>query len=128
MKSSQETKKKEPKICWNRASIEEKEDYKKRLVEKLKSIHHPNSLYTCRDTNCKDGHHLQSCDEYLMDILESIKEAAMESLPSSKLKTNRKKPLIMNWKEEIAPFRDKALFWSSVWMSAGKPKTMKCIR
>ena len=57
-----------------------------------------------------------------MDILESIKEAAMESLPSTKLKTDRNKPLIMNWKEEIAPFRDKALFWSSVWMSAGKPK------
>ena len=28
----------------------------------------------------------------------------------------------MNWKEDIAPFRDKALFWSSVWVSAGKPK------
>ena len=28
----------------------------------------------------------------------------------------------MSWKEEIEPFREKALFWNAVWKSAGKPK------
>ena len=122
MKNTQETKQKKPKICWSRASIEEKGEYKKLLEEKLNSIQCPGSLYTCFDTHCTNGHHLQGCDDYLMDILESIKQAATESLPVSEPKSNRKKPLIMNWKEEIAPFRDKALFWSSVWISAGKPR------
>ena len=28
---------------------------------------------------------------------------------------------ITKWREEIVPFRDKALFWHSVWQSAGRP-------
>ena len=57
-----------------------------------------------------------------MDILDCIKLAAKESLPSTSTRGRKSKPLIMNWKEEINPFRDNALFWNSVWISAGKPK------
>ena len=28
---------------------------------------------------------------------------------------------IPRWKEDIAPYKDNALFWNSVWNSAGKP-------
>ena len=28
---------------------------------------------------------------------------------------------ITKWRGEIVPFRDKALFWHSVWQSAGRP-------
>ena len=47
--------------------------------------------------------------------------SATESLPSTGSKSRRQKPLIMSWKEEIEPFRDKAIFWNCVWKSAGRP-------
>ena len=31
------------------------------------------------------------------------------------------KPNIPNWKNEIEPFRDDAIFWHSLWLSTGKP-------
>ena len=33
----------------------------------------------------------------------------------------KKKDLIPNWKDDIQPFKDTAMFWNAVWQSAGRP-------
>ena len=118
----QEKQNKSPKINWNKASGEDIGNYKCLLTRKLASINYPTALMECSDPHCKDEQHVHSCDTYILDILEAVKSAATESLPSTGVKSGRKKPLIMNWKEEIEPFREKACFWSAVWKSAGKPQ------
>ena len=122
VKSTPESKKSKPRISWRKSSDEEKDNYKILMTEKLSNIKCPTALSECCDPHCTDKEHLQIADTYLIDILEAIKEAAAESLPKTGTISIRKKPLIMDWKQEIEPFREKALFWSAVWKSAGKPK------
>ena len=113
---------KAPKLNWKKASREEISNYQYLLERKLADIKCPTTVAECSDPHCTDERHLHSCDTYIVDILEAVKSSAAESLPSTGCTSGRRKPLIMNWNEEIEPFREKALFWNAVWKSAGKPK------
>ena len=111
------------KPCWKKATIEQRVNYTNTLKNKLKNIKSSSGINVCSDLHCKDAGHMQDCDSYLVDILESIKSAAELCIPSPGKKKNsgNNKSPIMNWKEEIEPFKDTAMFWHSVWMSAGRP-------
>ena len=108
---------------WKKATIMQKETYKGMLEEQLGTINVSMDLSNCCNVHCHDVNHTHDCDRYLIDILESIKSSAASCLPSGGNKKTRenKKSLVMNWKEDIQPFKDKAMFWHAVWMSAGKP-------
>ena len=121
-KNIEETIEKPLKLNWKKASREEISNYENLLKTRLANIECPTTLAECSDPHCTDEQHLHCCDTYIVDILEAIKSSATESLPSTGCKQKRRKPLIMSWKEEIEPFREKALFWNAVWKSAGKPK------
>ena len=59
----------------------------------------------------------------MLDILHEIEQAALRKLPIPRNKTsnNISMKAIPRWKEDVAPYKDNALFWNSVWNSAGKP-------
>ena len=46
---------------------------------------------------------------------------AMKSLPIPEGKVRIKKNPIACWQQEVQPFKDDALFWHSVWISAERP-------
>ena len=106
---------------WKKASPEQKEIFVIELDEKLRTITTPSSR--CRNVHCNDPGHILDCDRYLMDILEAIRDVAFQCLPSNNTapKVKNRKSKVMDWKENVQPFRDDALFWNAVWTSAGKP-------
>ena len=58
---------------------------------------------------------------FMISILESLEIAAIVSLPSQTSRSVKKKGR-PGWVEIVAQFRKKAMFWSEVWKSAGKPQ------
>ena len=109
---------------WKKATPEQREDYRVRLEDQLKRIEVPVTTHACSNVHCKDAGHTTETDHYLIDILESVRSTAERCLPSNKRtnpdSTKKKKP-IPNWKVGVQPFKDTAMFWHSVWISAGKP-------
>ena len=57
-----------------------------------------------------------------MELLETIQEAAEESLPipTPKPKQNVKTKSMPGW-EDVKPFRDESYFWHQIWQSYGRP-------
>ena len=106
------------KPSWKKASKEQQVRFRTELETKLKKCNH---LEQCSDVHCKNERHLASSDELMMNILENIEISARNNLCNPKRKTNTMQKPIANWKEEIKPFREDAMFWSAIWKSAGKP-------
>ena len=107
---------------WKRATVEQRASYKTTLENKLQLINIPSNLNFCRDVHCKDEYHIHECGKFLVDVLESIKLSADSCLPSpSNKKSPTKKPSILRWNEDIQPLKENAMFWHSIWLSAGRP-------
>ena len=76
----------------------------------------------CHDVHCKDECHVDECGKVLVDVLDSTKLSAASCLPSpSNRKCPTKKTTIFRWNEDVQTFKDKAMFWHSIWLSAGRP-------
>ena len=112
----------EPKPCWEKANIEQKEDYKRMLQESLKSVEVPTHISVCQNVHCENDSHNNECDDLLLSVMEKIKSATDERIPSPKraIQIGKRSP-ILRWNEEIKPFKDNAYFWHSSWQSAGRP-------
>ena len=105
-------------ISWNKASNEAKVNYKEVLRSYLGAIHVPESL-SCLDIHCKG--HKSEIDKYTMNVLESIENASVYCLPSTKPNPKRRKDIVPGWTELVKPYADENKFWQSVWLSEGKP-------
>ena len=107
---------------WKRATVEQRASYKTTLENKLQLINIPSNLNFCRDVHCKDEYHIHECGKFLVGVLESIKLSADSCLPSpSNKKSPTKKSSILRWNEDVQPFKENAMFWHSIWLSAGRP-------
>ena len=105
---------------WKRATPEQKESFVTELEEKLNSVNVPLNL-RCRDVHCNNPEHIQESDRYLEEILKSMEIAATQCLPgNSAAKVKPGKSTIMDWKKTVQPFRENAMFWHAVWISAGR--------
>ena len=112
-----------PKPKWNLASETEKEFFRVCLDENLAAVDIPQSVLSCTNVQCKDDHHIGEVDSFVTTILEKVDISANSTLPlkgpcQSDINAKSIKP---GWSEYVAPFRDKAYFWHSVWKSAGRP-------
>ena len=104
---------------WRKATEEEKLSYNNVLEIKLKNMV-TSSSEICKDVHCNNVHHIQEIDTLVVDILKSIDVSAASCLPKPQRKKTSK-PMIKGWKDEVEPFRDKAMFWHAMWESAGRP-------
>ena len=64
----------------------------------------------------------------LLPKINSICDTGRECLPQTggRPPENKNQPdnivkIVPGWKEHVSPFREKAMFWYSVWQSAGRP-------
>ena len=100
--------------------------YYDELDERLAQLPPPQSLF-CSDPLCKDSSHSEERDGYVLDVMSSLIEVSHLTIPMSgggKGKTDSNCPVttcIPGWEEEVKPFKDDAVFWHSVWVSAGRP-------
>ena len=81
----------------------------------------PASIEHCHDVHCNDDTHKNDSDNFLTKILKTIKSTSDSFIPFSGQKHNGNKSPIFNWREEIQPYKEKALFWHVIWQSAGRP-------
>ena len=113
--------------AWYKATKQQISDYTVLLSDKLDQLEIPASL-KCQDVTCTSHDHKTERDNLMIDLIGSICDAGRESLPQTggRPPENKNQPDSINkalpgWKEHVAPFRDKAVFWYSVWQSAGRP-------
>ena len=63
----------------------------------------------------------------MIDVLSCVCDSVREEIPQSgagKSRAEKDDPynkIIPGWKEQVAPFKDTANFWHSLWLSAGRP-------
>ena len=107
--------------CWVKASEEARLNFKSNLAYKLNQIREPICL-SCSNVYCQCTEHIDSLEEYTLDILEAMETAGMETLPISKpCKPNSKNRKLIGWNEHVKPYATESHFWYEVWSSAGKP-------
>ena len=108
--------------CWKLASDSQKLEYYNELQSRLLRLNVPSCISDCTNVNCKDETHNRELDNMMLEVLESLECAADIQIPKPKSanKNSSAKATILNWKE-IAPYKEQAYFWHSVWLSAGKP-------
>ena len=119
------------KPAWYKASLVDIENYKTDMEARMQSLPVPNSL-ECFDPLCSGPSHWSDRDNHVLDILCNIVESTHTRLPLAG--GRRAAPAragsghipggnIPGWNEEVEPFRQDALFWHSVWVSAKRPNT-----
>ena len=110
------------KPSWKSSSVEQKEQYRNQLENKLNNITVPSCVLQCRDVKCSSMDHCDAVDKLAIDVLETVQHTAEESLsfPSSNGGSREHKP-VAGWNESVKPFRDTAYFWHQIWLSCGKP-------
>ncbi len=110
-----------PKICWSKASVEQKEVFSERLDTELTSIKLPTHVHQCNDVHCNVEEHTDAIDDFLGGMLQCRENCAKECLPLTSVPQRKHKTCIPLWKEDVQPYKDKSIFWHSVWESAGRP-------
>ena len=109
------------KPSWKKATSDQQENYHHTLDHCLRQLMVSRCIEHCHDVHCHDENHINNSDDFLMEMLRTIQSTADTCLPSSGTKDNRNKQQIACWPEEVQPFKDTAMFWHSIWLSAGRP-------
>ena len=110
-----------PKPSWRRACAEERDSYRQKLEERLRSVTCPVSVAMCSDVQCRDVQHREMLDIFGAEVLCSVQEAAESTLPTPKATPKDKHSKSLACWEEVREFKETANFWFKVWMSAGRP-------
>ena len=85
-------------IDWSKLALATCEEYRSRCDTLLKTISIPHDAVLCRETSCKDPHHIESIDRLYSEIISSMKIA------SKSLVTNKsisKKPIVPGWNAHV---------------------------
>ena len=112
-----------PKPCWKRSADEQKENFIELLKNKLNNISIPQNSIDCHDPHCNNVEHIENIDCFVTTILETIDHAAEETLTTPVCKSNFSKSndILPGWNLYVRPFKENAVFWHSIWTSAGRP-------
>ena len=109
------------KPSWKKASPQQKSSYKVTIQSRLNDLKITENVKTCCDVHCKQGDHNSASDEFLISLLGNVQDVSKTCLLSNRPFNEKKTPSIACWDTEVLPFKGNALFWHSIWESAGKP-------
>ena len=113
---------------WYKATSDDISEYTELLDYQMKNLMYPESLF-CSDVHCTDQQHRQDRDDHVLDVLTSMVESSHRAIPlTKKVRSKDSKQSIPGWKVHVEPFRQDALFWHSVWLSAEKPNSGQLFR
>ena len=106
-------------VNWKAANDEHLAMYKETAEKVLRSIKLPIESIYCNNPDCKLSSHRSDINQFCQDIISKLVDSADDTLPKH-VNKKRHKPM---WKQLVEPEKDKALFWHSIWCSAGRPTT-----
>ena len=89
------------------------------LANKLDGIIIPDCV-SCRDVHCKNPNHIVEIDECALNILGDMDDI-VKQIAEKNDQTRKKYKVIPGWNDLVKPFKEDAMFWHSIWISAGKP-------
>ena len=94
-----------PRVGWSRASTDAKDNYRTVLAEKLRNLDLTDSLF-CMDVHCKD--HKEALENYTMEVMEAMEQAAKECLPSTCTGRHggKGRKIVAGWTEHVKPYAD----------------------
>ena len=107
---------------WRKADEREKSSFASELEVRLEEIELPAHMNTCRNVKCTDVTHRLQADKVMHQALNELEYTARKTIPLPGGKDAKVR--IPDWKDDVAPYKENAHFWHSVWVSAGKP--MNC--
>ena len=112
---------KERMVSWQRASDDDKDNFKYVMQEKFQNLNLP-ACASCQDLACTI--HTDEMEEYTMTVLEAVESASKECLPSTGGGGGGKvrKEIVPGWTELVKPYADESKFWKSIWTSEGEPR------
>ena len=113
-------------IDWSKVNDEQIYNYEYLLDNSLSQIDIEDAPLHCKDLFCTSESHKAFINKMCHKLINCCLEAGKNSFPTKSCISQKSKPLPF-WKEEVKPFRDKSLFWHSVWTSCGRPKMALCI-
>ena len=113
--------------CWKRAKPNQIQGFKSDLDDKLFRIDIPEDALFCRNVRCSEANHKTCLDDLSEDVMGSIEDAVRQNIPYSITNRKRKKP-VPGWSTFVAPFKEDADFWDSIWVSAGRPQNTELHR
>ena len=110
--------------AWDRAKLEELEDYKISLERKLQTIPCPESMLHCQDPRCGDAKHSEGRDKVVLDVLLSMVECSYTSIPLTGKTGGTKgaREIIPGCSTEVEPHRKVANTCYTAWVASGKPR------
>ena len=110
---------------WQKATVEDKINFKAAVSERLLNVEIPATIIDCHDINCADPVHRVNIDNYTVNIVKCLESAAEVFIPYTRPKQARKsskRKSVPGWSELVKPYQEKANFWYQVWFSADKPR------
>ena len=108
--------------AWYKSTEEQTNRYTNTLNEKLAAVPVPD----CLDMDCVSQAHSNARDGFVLHMLRAVTKSSHATIPMVGGGQGRGKPdsgCVLGWREEVAPQQKTAVFWHSVWMSAGRPNT-----
>ena len=112
--------------AWYKAEQEQIDSYTAQLHDKLDNLVAPESL-SCSNCQCEDPQHGQERDDFVLDLITAAIETSHQTIPMSGTVRSSQdgncfvEKTIPGWKEHVEPYRQDAIFWHSIWQSAGRP-------
>ena len=117
------------KPLWKHATEQQVNCFVNHLQHLLQNIDIPVETIQCSDLHCTHVDHKTSIDIYAANIMQAISTAVECNIPHSNVNSS-KPPPVPGWSDFVKPFKDDAMFWHSIWISAGRVdlRTRSCIR
>ena len=113
------TERSNPSVRLKKMTEEDWQTYGVTLDARLHDISIP-SCVSCRDVHCTDPNHIADLNDYTLTILGAMDDT-IKTLAVTKEGMKNRSKVIPGWNDLVKPFKDEALFWHSIWLSAGKP-------
>lgn len=108
-------------ISWAKANECDISNYANNLSCNLINMSVPTAALLCLDQHCKlPDHHNMLC-KYAADITCACLGAGEVSIPVATPRVVSKS--IPGWGEHVEPLRQKSMFWHSLWIDSGRPRS-----
>jgi len=94
--------------------------YKSLLRCKLSAVSVPREALSCNDLHCRNSTHTDSINNYVSVLAETLQESASVTIPCTRRRGEG--GCIPGWTEQVAPLREKSVFWHQLWVNCDRPR------